>query len=96
MQMSTQVHKTLEELGYIEDQVKDGLQWTKEAGQIKVTVIIPAKEDTMRFYHSLPTTLEIESGKANKVQLSFDNFDTAKKIAHAVFSSFEAFVPSKR
>mgnify|MGYP007000171392 len=36
------------------------------------------------------------SGKANKVQLSFDNFDTAKKIAQAVFSSFEAFVPSKR
>lgn len=91
MKVLSKVHTKLENMGYVEDIVEEGFQWTKEVEDVRVTMHTPSKGMVLKYYHSLPVTLKLKDANDDQVVFNFDNLDTALKLSDAVFHSFEAF-----
>lgn len=90
MKVLSKIHAELENMGYVEDIVEEGFQWTKEVNDVRVIINAASKGMVKQYFHAIPVTLRLYDANG-QVEFSFDNLDTALKIATAVFRSFEAF-----
>jgi len=90
MKVLSKIHRELEDMGYVENIVEEGFQWTKEVGDVRVTINAASKGMVKQYFHSIPVTLCLYNADG-QIEFSFDNLDTALKIATSVFRSFEAF-----
>ena len=93
MKVLSKIHTELERMGYIEDIVEEGFQWTKEVEKVRVKLKVASEGMVKKghFFHSIPVTIFIADDKGQEVEFNFDNLDTALKISSAVFRSFESF-----